>query len=173
MPYAIELLLDDDADQRVRDLWRTLAKHGLPALGTGADATVRPHVTLSVFDDADPDAVAAIAAPIVGEALGVPLRLASLGFFLTGEGPAFLGAVVTERLLRVHRALDAAMDALVPVRWEFYRPDALVPHCTLAMRVAERGPVADVVAAFGLPIEARAAGAVLVEIHGGREIPLA
>jgi hypothetical protein len=60
-----------------------------------------------------------------------------------------------------------AVEPLVAGIWPYYRPDALVPHCTLASGAADRAVIAEVVAAFPLPIPAHARAAHLVELPGG------
>jgi 2'-5' RNA ligase len=167
MPHAIELFLDEHADHRVRQIWAALDEHGIPSLGSSPDSNSHPHVTLSVFERGNPAQVADTLRPLLTTAVGLPLTLASLGFFLTNEAPAFLGVVPSSRLLTLHRQVHEAVEPLVEDIWPYYRPDALLPHCTLAVGVTDKAQVIDVVAAFPIPIPARASAAHLVETPGG------
>ncbi|WP_305783423.1 2'-5' RNA ligase family protein [Symbioplanes lichenis] len=168
MPYAIELFLDDEAERRVREIWAALDAAGIQSLGGIPGTDYHPHVSFSVYADGDPEAVADALAPVLGSVAGLPLPLAPLGFFLTDEAVAFLGVVPSERLLGLHRAADRVLEPLVRGIGDYYRADVLLPHCTLAVGVADRERVARVVEGFGLPIAARAERAYVVEIPGGQ-----
>ena len=162
MPYAIELFLDDTSTRRVCEIWAHLNGAGVRALGNGFGD--HPHVTLSVCDDVDASRVAEALEPFLERAVGLPLPLAPLGFFLTPEAPAFLGVIPSHDLLNLHRDVDAAIEPAVKRRWDYYRPDALLPHCTLAMGVTDKATVIDVVSKFSLPIPAVATGLHVIEI---------
>jgi hypothetical protein len=168
MPYAIELFLDDLADRQVRQIWAALDAGGIPSLASAPDADYHPHVTLSVFDCEDVGNVAKHVRPILAETIGVSLPLAALGFFLTDESPMFLGVVPSPRLLELHRAVDETVEPLVSSVSPYYRPGALLPHCTLAMRVRDRARAHGIAARFPAPTSAHAASARIVEIPGGK-----
>lgn len=167
--FAVELFLDEEADRRVRQVWAALDREGIRSLGADVKSAYRPHVSLSVFEQGDPAEIAEALRPILGGSVGLPLPLVSLGFFPPAEAaPVFLGVAPAARLLELHREVDEAIESIVEGILPFYRPDALVPHCTLAMRVAEPGRALAIAAGFGLPIMARVASAHLVEVPGGR-----
>jgi len=173
VPQAIELFLDERADHRIRRIWAALDDHGVTSLGSIPDSRYRPHVTLSVFGRGNPAEVADAVRPVVAASVGLSLPLASLGFFLTEEAPAFLGVVPSSRLLTLQRAVHEAVEPLVDDIWPHYRPGALLPHCTLAVGVTDRARVLDIVTRFPGQIPARVSSAHLVEIPGGHtSIPL-
>lgn len=167
MPYAIELLLDESADRQIRQIWAALDECGIPSLGSIPGARYQPHVTLSVFDHTDPAEAARALRPLLAMSPGMPLPLAALGFFLTGEAPVFLGVVPSSRLLALHQAVHQAIEPLAGGIWPYYCPDALLPHCTLAVEVTDKDKALDVVARFLLPIPAVARAAHLVELPDG------
>lgn len=167
MPYAIELFLDDHADRLIRQIWTALDEHGLRSLGGSPDSRYHPHVSLSVYEHGDPVRVAAALRPVLAGCVGLPLTLAPLGFFLTDEAPVFLGVVPSSRLLALHHAVHRAIEPLVHGIWPHYRPDALVPHCTLAVGVADKARTVEIVQRFPVPIPASVSGAFLVETPGG------
>jgi 2'-5' RNA ligase len=168
MLYAIELFLDDRADRQVRRIWAALDAGGVPSLASAAGADSRPHVSLSVFDCEDVREVAAQIGPVLATASGVSLPLASLGFFVSDESPMFLGVIPSPRLLELHGAVHEAVEPLVEEVWPYYRPGSLMPHCTLAMRVADRARAHEIAARFPVPITAHATSARIVAIPGGR-----
>jgi hypothetical protein len=167
MPYAIECYLDDTASQAVRRLWSLLDGADVPSLGSVAHASHEPHVSLAVFEDADVDAVCDQAQSQLHAFVGLPLTLGHLGFFLTDESPAFLAVRMTDHLSMRHRELWDAIERLVTGAWDHYRPDAFEPHCTLAMAVADRGRVANLIPNGALPLVAQVASVNVVDIHTG------
>ncbi len=167
MSFAIELYLDERADHRIRQIWAALDEQGVRSLGSIPDSAYHPHVTLSVFEYGDTAQVADVLRPLLGDSVGLPLPLEPVGFFLTPEAPVFLGVVPSSRFLSLHRTVHQAIQPLVRGLWTHYQPNALLPHCTLAVEVTDKATVVEVVSRFPMPIPALAAGAHLVEIPGG------
>lgn len=126
MPFAIETYLTEVADRRVRQIWRALDAHGVQSLGSIPDTDYHPHLSLVVFEHGAVARIADAVRPLLGGAMGMPLTLTPLGFFLSAEAPAFLGVVPTSRLLSVHHAVCQAVEPLVGYLWSYYRPDALL-----------------------------------------------
>ncbi|AXX31919.1 MULTISPECIES: 2'-5' RNA ligase family protein [Actinosynnema] len=170
MPFAIELFLDEQAESRVRRMWAALDEHGIPSLGALADHDVDPHVSLTAFDHGDVDAVADALASVFAAEAPFPLSLTALGFFLTPVAPVFLGVTPTAALLRVHRAVHNAVEPFVERMAEYYLPDALLPHCTLALGVSDHAAVFRALSGFRLPVVASAVSARLLEIPEGRPL---
>jgi hypothetical protein len=167
MPFAIELYLNESADRQVRQIWAALDARGIQSLGGIPDSDYRPHVALAVFDQGDVAGIADAVGSLFDGAMGLPLTLAPLGFFLGPEAPAFLGVVPTSQLLSLHDAVCQAVEPLTSGLWPHYQPGALLPHCTLAIPVADKPAVVEVVSGFTTPIPAHVASAHLVEMPGG------
>ncbi|MBO0869225.1 MAG: 2'-5' RNA ligase family protein [Micromonosporaceae bacterium] len=168
MPYAVELFLDDRATVQIRQIWAALDEAGITSLGSIPETDYHPHVSLSVFEHESPDKVAEALRPVLATCVGLPLPLAALGFFLTAEAVAFLGVAPSAGLIALHHQVYQAVDASAGDVWPYYRPGALVPHCTLGVGVADRARVIEVVERFAMPIHARATGAHLVQVPGGQ-----
>ena len=143
MVQSVELLLEPDAEQRVRDEWTVLAAAGLPSLATQHSETSRPHVTLAVADAGLEPAVDALNAVFRG------WHLAERGMAVVVGSPVLFGGhhcrwvlarlVVPSRpLITLHSAVHRAIDAAAPDARvvEQTRPDAWTPHVSLARRVA-------------------------------------
>lgn len=129
MPYAVTLRLDAAMAAPVEAMWRALAAAGLhdEALALGYP----PHVTLGVLPDgADAARLAAIVAERAAGWTAIDLRLAGLGIFVAPEPVLYLAPVPTAALIGRQRDLAAALGDL-PAD-PHYRPDAWVPHVTLA-----------------------------------------
>ncbi len=121
MPFAVTLRLDPAGSARVAAM-RTAMVHP-------------PHITLAVFgDDIDGAALADELRSAV--AAWAPVRLSFAGFGLFPGEPAVLwlvpapSAQLLERQIRIAKL--GAADAVHP----HYRPDAWVPHLTLAEDLA-------------------------------------
>jgi 2'-5' RNA ligase len=165
---AVELAFDETADSRVREIWRDLDAHGVPSLGAAGGA-FHPHVSLAVSEHTI-DATAALAA-LAGDAKGLPLTLASLGFFPSPNGAvAFLGVTATHTLLDLNAAVDAELSRSGTEPWPLYRPGTWVPHCTLAMHVHHPEVVPTIVVDDRLPIRAEVTRVHVVEIRSGRTV---
>jgi 2'-5' RNA ligase len=123
--YAVELLLDPEAEAAVLEVWREVrARTGSPVL---FDLAGRPHVTLAVHDERDgPQLDRAVRA---FQAAETPFLLSSAGAFPGDEGAVFLAPVVTDDLLELHRRWHAAS----PGSNEHYLPGRWVPHCTVGI----------------------------------------
>jgi len=168
VPFAIELSFDESADAAVRTVWDRLDQAGVTTLA----APFRPHASLAVIEDGDPDELWEELAEPVRSCLGIPLTLAALGFFLTDEAVAFLHVVPTAGLLDCHRRVIAACSAEPPRLWPYYGIDRLVPHCTLAtgLRDGDGAKVVETLAQCRLPISAHIAMGALVEVPGGHTL---
>ncbi len=95
------------------------------------------------------------------------MPLVSIGFFLTDEAVAFLCVAPSARLLSLHR--DVCSTVSPSALHAFYGPDALLPHCTLAMGVSDHAAVT--AASLGhLPIPAVAASAHLIDVRSGASV---
>jgi 2'-5' RNA ligase len=166
--FAVEVYLDADADERVRNIWSALDERGIQSLGGIQNSDYHPHVTLAVYEGVDSSLVADAVAPLLADCRGMPLALASVGFFLADESVAFLGVVPTERLLALHHAVHEVLQGLRVDVWPHYKPGSIVPHCTLAMGEADVSTIVAAVGQVALPIDARAEAAHVVEIATGR-----
>lgn len=167
MPFAIELFLDQRSDRQVRQIWAALDDQGVTSLGMIPDSDYHPHVSLTVFEHGDALQVADVLRSLIPAAGRLALPLESLGFFLTEEAPAFLGVVPSARFLELHKMIHEAIEPIVNGIAPYYHPDALLPHCTLAVGVTDKARVIETVSRFQMPIAAVAGSAQLVEIPGG------
>lgn len=161
MVAALELYLDTDATRRIRVLWDALESEGVQSLRGLLRQRHRPHVSLAVAPQLDPERVAAA---LRGTVVAAPLRLT---FQYAGQFVGrvlWLGPTPTPDLLAHHRRVyDRLTDAGI-VLDEQYRPGAWVPHCTLSMRVPNTLMAAAVRRCLEvLPLEATVVGAAVAD----------
>lgn len=125
MPTALTLALDEEGRGRVGALWKVVDDQGLgdPRRRLGHP----PHLTLAVVAEDAVKADLALPSPR-------SLRITHLGLFTAPEMVLFLAPLVTPGLLEAQRRAVAALDGYTLL--EDWRPDAWVPHVTLAHRVS-------------------------------------
>ena len=133
--HSIELLLDDTTDSSIRADWAVLIEADLPSQGRHRGASNAPHVTLLAsagFGDLHDERLRVAMA-----ALPVPSRFSGLLVF--GRPPRGLvlarGIVVTDEILRLHRAVHEVVASTDDGIDAHSRPGAWTPHVTLASRL--------------------------------------
>jgi 2'-5' RNA ligase len=155
MPFAVELLLDGRAREAVRGVWEALRDAGVSTsmLDTGS----RPHVTLAVYEDLELPPFKRQAEAFFASETAIDVPLSGVGTFQSEEGVVYLAPVVTPELLGLHQRFHRRFDHLAAGAWAYYRPGVWVPHCTLALHVADedRGRAFEIALAGGLPTRAR------------------
>lgn len=164
--HAVELELDDASTRKVLGLLAVLEAAGVAPI-TAASVHVHPHVSVAVAAEGPPEAVRDA---LVGVATGglPPLRLSSVGAFVTPETVVFLGVTPTAALLELNRRVHARLDAARVAAWPLYRPGTWVPHCTLAMRPVDLTAALSALRAAVLPIEASPVALRIVEVPTGK-----
>jgi len=165
---TVELLLDGELDERVRQVWGLLADAGLLSPAGHGHPTNRPHLTLAAADALPPD-------DRLADALGglpVALRLDGALSFGGVRGSLVWAVVPTRALLDV----QAAVSAVVRPRSPWQRPDLWTPHVTLVLRAtpAQRAEavalLSDLPAAEGALVAARSYDEAARTV---RELPVA
>jgi len=162
--FAVVLYFDKDAERRVRQIWAALDLNGVPSVAASHGHGYRPHLTLAIIETPRLERSAEALRTSLAGVAGLPVTLTSLGFFLTGVAPAYLAVTPTGRLLSLHEEVHEALGGVGS--WDYYRPGAWVPHCTLAMGVTSPTAVAEVVGEAALPIHARVSAADVVLLPG-------
>ena len=163
--HAIELELDVAAARKVTGLLAVLEAAGVAPI-TAAAPDVHPHVSIGVAADAAPEAVRDALVGVATAGLP-PVRLSSVGAFVTPEAVVFLGVTPTVALLELNRRVHARLDTAHLAAWPLYRPGTWVPHCTLAMRPADLTAALSALRAAVLPIEAVPVALRVVEVPTG------
>jgi len=139
MPFSVELNFDADAEARVRTLWHEIADAGLCSLLP--DIGARPHLSLSVYENADPDALTRVVRRVASGSRAIEVQLKSVGVFPGDEHAVYLAPTVTRDLLLLHETFHAEAEPLGFEPWAYYRPGHWMPHCTVALEIpVERIP---------------------------------
>lgn len=130
MGLAIVLTFDRAAEQAIAAIRQKLIHAGLPPTLDAME--VLPHISLAVFADDDDTPLIPSLEAFAHATPPFPLILSALGAFPSAEGVLFLAPTPTEALLRHHRAFHSTLGAAAIGLNPYYRPDAWLPHCTLA-----------------------------------------
>ncbi|MET9578678.1 2'-5' RNA ligase family protein [Streptomyces sp. DT199] len=139
---TVELLLDETAEQVVREAWRRLADAGLPSQARHRSPTNSPHLTLAACPE--------LTAPIrwelaeVAAALPLPVRCTGVVRFERPTSVLAWALDLDSALAGLHRrvweavASDSPPETLNP----FHEPGRWAPHITLG-RTRRAGAFAD------------------------------
>jgi 2'-5' RNA ligase len=135
MPFTVQLDLDSAAEASLAALAEALA--GIPGLATIRQLGDVHHISLAIYDDPPLERFVPALAAFAETLAPFEVRLASLGLFADTTNLVFLGVVVTDALLALHRRAHAALGAFRESCWEYYLPGAWVPHVSLALDATE------------------------------------
>lgn len=133
MGMAVELFFDSSSERRLGELWKSLeaiyGDHHQSELG------VRPHLSLTVFPDVEPEFVRAELQNLASRFLPFRLEFNSVESFPTSEGVVYLAPSSSEPLEGIHAAFHASLAAHQELGHSYYRPGSWIPHCTVATGV--------------------------------------
>lgn len=127
---SVELVPDEVVEGIVREDWARLEAAGIPNSGRIPSPSNRPHVTLAVRDELEPDALVGVAAH-----LPLPLELGGIVLFRHRDRAVVARqVVVSAALLRLHHDIADRVGPAGP-RYGNTSPDRWTPHMTLARAV--------------------------------------
>lgn len=131
MACDICLFLDKETENTIRRAWSILRTRGLssPLLRSGG----KPHLTLAIWEDLDPDSVLDDLEDFAGTHSIFPVTFSSIATFGAESGTVFLGPVFTPSLIIVHDQLYRIFGAMKELSEGLYRPGSWVPHCSLTL----------------------------------------
>ncbi|MEU4801092.1 2'-5' RNA ligase family protein [Actinosynnema sp. NPDC023587] len=160
--HWLVVFFDDEADARIRDLWRRVGAtfEYPPHLSWAGAGTIGPKVRAELREDLS--------------RLWLPdLWLHTLGVFAASENVLQLGAVVDSELLAVHSAVHDVLAGRVKDPNAYYLPGNWVPHCTLLHGVTDEELVRAFTAVHPLePIRAKIREMSVVDTQTGGIDPL-
>lgn len=164
---ALEFFFDEDAEARVRALWRRLDEAGVPSLACRTHRRHRPHLTFAMGSSFSPGVRTELATDL--RLLSLPrLWLYTLGTFPSNDNGLVLASIVDTELLAVHSAVHDILAKKVRNPSAYYLPGSWVPHCTLTTEI-EPHRLADGFAALHpvKPIHARLCELGVTDTHTG------
>jgi len=161
MPVTVQLDLDAGAEATLGALAEVLS--GIPGLTTVRQLGDVHHISMAIYDDPPLERFMPALADLAETLSPIEVQLAHIGLFVgttsvgssgvksvgvdgsgveglgayslgkQPQGVVFLGVVVTETLLALHRRVHVALGAFRESCWAHYLPGAWVPHVSLAL----------------------------------------
>jgi 2'-5' RNA ligase len=132
MAHSIELLLDQRADDAVRQIWQALADAGLPSQLRVTSDTNRPHVTLIAAERISPDVDAALTE--LRDCFPLPAVLGAPLVFGGGRLTLARLVVPSAALLALHEQVYNRSLPHVSNLFGHSKPGQWTPHVTLGRR---------------------------------------
>jgi 2'-5' RNA ligase len=135
MPYAVVMHVEQTTATRIVKLWDILAKRDDAGRVIFSDEQIRfnypPHITLTVVDNADTDAVVEALKPIVASWAPLTISFDSIAVLPRKPiAPMILRPNVTAEILKLHKEVfDVLPSNSTSV---YHRPNTWQPHVTLA-----------------------------------------
>jgi 2'-5' RNA ligase superfamily len=165
MPFTVQLDLNAAAAAALSELSEALS--GIPGLATVPQLGDVHHISLAIYDDPPLERFVPALAAFAETLVPAKVQLANIGLFADTTNVVFLGVVVTEALLALHRRAHLALDAFSDSCWDYYRPGAWVPHVSLALDAtdaAAQGATTALLDSFA-PITVGFCGIRLIRFH--------
>ena len=133
MAYGITLFVDSETEQAIRTLWEKIVSLGFSA--HVPNKSVRPHMTLAMYDDIDVNTFAMRFREFVGQLAPIPFTLASVGTFIQPAGTVFLSPTVTQDLINLHSYYQEYFHEYNKKQSAYSLPGRWTPHITLTQNI--------------------------------------
>ena len=153
MPYAIVLYFDKSSENKIQEIWDTLADAGIT--NEFQALNIRPHITLAIYDELHCQPCDNKLARFANQANHLHMTFSHIGAFLQPEKVIFLSPTPTKALINFQASVHKHIVEDTHNPWEMYLPDKWVPHCTLALNLkeAQMNKVMSICTDIHLPIE--------------------
>ena len=130
--HSVELVLDDETDQRIRQQWAALAEAGLPSQARHTGESNRPHITLALSQTLSAEVATRLASAV--DDLPIPIVVG--GLLLFGARRIVLArlAIPSAALLALQARVTTALSDPVDPH-DTFGAGRWTPHVTLARRL--------------------------------------
>ncbi len=131
MPHAVVLYFKEKDEREFLKIWESLAYEHLST--SLADAEIRPHITLAIYDELNCDPCESQIEKIASYSSPMDIQITHLGLFTQPEPVVFAAPTFTQDFFDFHKHIHEVLSTESKNPWEMYLPGRWVPHCTLAM----------------------------------------
>lgn len=135
MPYVIELFFDKESEKELRKLWIFLDEQGINIDMLNINST--PHISITAFEDVKPELLKEKMKSFIKDLSSFNIKLENIGTFPNNNGVIFLGVVVTQKLLYIHKKIHDLINEYKNVKAPYYLPEKWIPHCTLGINLSK------------------------------------
>ncbi len=126
--FGVDLRLDAELENRVREVWWALEAEGIRSLASTGHARHVPHLSLAV----GPRLGEVVAGSFGGLRPPRTVTLVSASTFGPDGGVVYLGVRPSPDLYEFHRAVVEALGPAAEKLSGYYHPGRLTPHVTVA-----------------------------------------
>lgn len=131
MNYAIELVFDEEGQNRINELRKLLRDNGVHD-----EAVKLNHISIGDYYTEDIEGLKSRVLEFSKMIKSFEVTLCSVGTFMTNENVIFLEPVMTEELKSVHKKFIDYMSGFDGELNQYYNLDKWMPHCTLSIRLS-------------------------------------
>lgn len=135
MGYAVELYFDAETEESVWKIRRSLIAAGITA--TVSELGDRPHVSLAVFSNLNPDDLIQVTQNFVPKLETFEFQFSAIGAFPSDENVIFLAPAPSRHLLDLHQDFHQRLTNANLASTPYYLPRNWMPHCTVEMNLPE------------------------------------
>lgn len=136
MGYAIEILFDNESQNKFIDYWKLLYQSECSSYMYEHGGN--PHISLGVFNDniKDIDMLEKITIEYFNNIKSFELNFSTLGLFPFDEGVSFIAPKVSLQLLTLHSNFykEICKNGLDKYFLKIYKPKYWIPHCTMTIQ---------------------------------------
>lgn len=129
--YAIELFLNEEVDQYIRNIWQELSNESIDS-SLNAIKEICPHITLAVYEDINEKDFIEEFRIFKSNFKPIDTYFDILGTFPM-TGTCFIKPTVTKELLNIHIEYHEQFKSFNKKANTYYLPGRWNPHCTLAI----------------------------------------
>ena len=130
MPYAINIRSDDPSSHRIRALWQSAS--AFEKWPTMESLAYPPHITVAIYPEIDVPTLSSALEEAFGGMRKLIIPFRRLGYF---ESPDAIVLWASPEIPEVFRTAVAKVHTRIGIDRcaPYYRPEAWVPHCSLAL----------------------------------------
>ena len=134
MSYAINMYFNQEAEETIVNLWEKLSLLNMGKCMSCANG--RPHLTLAIYNDLDLGKAEGKLKALAEVTSIFQLKFIQVGIFPRNKGTIFLAPNLSDDLFHVHRHLHDSLRLWEEYGWDYYKPQAWYPHCTLSIETS-------------------------------------
>lgn len=136
MKFAIELILDENSQNILKNIWQELRNLGVQDKGINPNYY---HITLAhvEIDESQVDLLIKTIKGFAEKQSKLSLTLNAVGSFMTDANILFFSPILTDTLKRYNKKLDILLNKRSMNNSIFCSPEKWFPHCTIVTKVKD------------------------------------
>ncbi|MFU0799736.1 MAG: 2'-5' RNA ligase family protein [Xylanivirga thermophila] len=131
MPYSVELLFDEETENKIYGIWDELYNKGLSEYMKVSGS--KPHITLAIYKTVDYPTFESRVEHFFKGSEPFKVNFCSIGVFPGESTTVFYQPVVDDNLISVNRNFFNAFRDYDDKAWDYYKPGNWIPHMTMSL----------------------------------------